>query len=61
MLNEKLVGVHDIVVKEGDWESLGTWNGLIVAANACNNVDELFEIVDAFFVDSVEFWPSGSN
>ena len=61
MLNEKLVGVHDIVVKEGDWESLGTWNGLIVAANASNNINELFEVVDAFFVDSVEFWPSGSN
>lgn len=61
MLNEKLVGIHDIVVKEGDWESLGTWNGLIVAANASDNINELFEIVDAFFVDSVEFWPSGSN
>lgn len=61
MLNEKLVGVHDIVVIEGDWESLGTWNGLIVAANASNNINELFEIVDAFFVDSVEFWPGGSN
>ena len=59
MLNEQLVGIHELVVVEGDWVGLGTWEILEMAADIGDDVDELVEALDLFGVDLVWGRPLG--
>lgn len=59
MLDEQLVGIHELVVVEGDWVSLGTWEILEMTADIGDDVDELVEALDLFGVDLVRGRPLG--
>ena len=57
MLDEKLITIDKLVIVEGDWVGLGAWETLEMTANVGDDVDKLFELLDAFHVDFVWFWP----
>ncbi len=59
VLNKQLVGVHDFIVVEGHRISVSAWNGLVMAADISDDIDELCEVAGAFLIDFVELWPFG--
>ena len=57
MLNEELVCIDERIVIESDRVSDRTWKALEVATNICNDIFELFELLDALVINLVWLWP----